>query len=69
MIRYSSLIRSVAWALLIPLSWYIGWVGSVTFVAICSLYANAASDFAAYRGDESKRLARMEQMLEELVGR
>lgn len=43
----------------------IGWVYSVAFVAVCSIYANAAGDFASWRADRNKDLMRRLQAIEE----
>lgn len=46
------------------------WLSSVVFVAACSIYANIASDFAAFRADRNtailERLDRIEAKLNEL---
>jgi len=66
-----SLSRAVFWALLIAPSILLGWVYSIAFVSACSLYANAASDFAAWRADRNKeivnRLASIEAKLDQLA--
>lgn len=72
MSRWFSLARSLVWVVLIPLSKILGWIDSVAFVALCSLYANAASDYAAYRADSNPRLERIEESIcrmEEAVAR
>jgi hypothetical protein len=55
---------------MIPISFFAGWIYSVAFVSVCSLYANAASDWAAYRADQNRdlleRLTRIEETLERL---
>jgi hypothetical protein len=69
--RIASLTRALVWVALLPLAYQFGWIKSVAFVALCSLYANAASDFAAYRADSNKaiddRLDRIEALLQELI--
>ena len=65
-LKWSSLVRAAGWAALIPIAYYFGWLASVTFVAICSLYANLASDFAAWRADDNPQLERIERLLNEL---
>jgi hypothetical protein len=72
LLRKFSLARAVFWLILLVPSFFLGWVYSVAFVSVCSLYANFASDFAAWRADENKeilgRLDRIEKMLEILTG-
>jgi hypothetical protein len=60
--------RVVFWICITVLAFLFGWLASVTFVAACSLYANIASDFAAFRADRNteiiERLDRIEKSLE-----
>lgn len=42
---------TVIWSLAIPLSYTVGWLNSVIFVSLVSLYANFASHMAAWRAD------------------
>lgn len=62
--RAFSLLRVAVWIVLIPLAKVTGWIDSVAFVALCSLYANAASDYAAFRADSNARLERIEKQLD-----
>lgn len=66
-----SLARASFWIALIGPSVIIGWVYSVAFVAACSIYANAASDFASWRADRNKeimkRLETIESKIDELL--
>ena len=70
--RIFSLVRAGVWAAVLPLSWYFGWINSVAFVALCSIYANLASDYAAFRADSNReierRFDRIEQLLSDLAG-
>lgn len=66
--------RAGVWAVAIPVAVLFGWVYSVAFVSVCSLYANVASDLAAWRSDVNPQLDRiearlvtLEQMLEEAL--
>lgn len=61
-----SLVRAVAWAGAIPVAYFAGWIYSVAFVSICSLYANLASDFAAWRADDNPQFEYIEDLLEEI---
>lgn len=65
--KYFSLTRSVLWAVMIPVAFFFGWIYSVAFVSTISLYANAASDFAAYRADDNPQLTRIEEKLDKLI--
>lgn len=60
-----SLARSAVWVLLMVPSYFLGWIYSVAFVAICSLYANAAADFASWRSDQNKGIVNRLQAIEE----
>lgn len=67
-----SLSRWIFWlALLLP-SFLLGWIYSVAFVAVCSLYANFGTDFAAWRADRNNdllaQLCRIESKLDQLLG-
>jgi hypothetical protein len=66
-----NLTRALFWVAITPVAYFFGWLGIVTFVAVCSLYANAASDFAAYRADRNKtillRLEAIECKLDEIL--
>jgi hypothetical protein len=68
--RFFHLSRAVMWLGIIPVSYFLGWVYSVAFVAACSLYANAASDVASWRSDtnpQREQLNRIERKLDELL--
>jgi hypothetical protein len=53
-----NLLRALVWVGVIPVAYFMGWVYSVAFVAVCSLYANVASDFAAWRADRNVKIER-----------
>ena len=70
--RKFSAFRVLVWVAAIPVAYFLGWIYSVAFVAICSLYANLASDFAAWRSDvnpHADQLNRIEKKLDELLRR
>lgn len=71
--RRFNLARAVGWAGAIPVAFFFGWIYSVAFVSVCSLYANAASDWAAYRADQNRdlleRLTRIEEAQERILER
>ena len=63
-------IRALVWTLVTPVAYFFGWVNNVSFVSVCSLYANIASDVAAWRSDvnpDKEQLDRIEQKLDELL--
>lgn len=64
--RFNGL-RAAVWVGVIPISYFAGWVYSVAFVAVCSLYANVASDVAAWRSDVNPQLSRIEEKLDALL--
>lgn len=47
-----NLYLTVAWAAMMPISIYLGWIYSVAFISVVSIYANFASHLAAWRADE-----------------
>lgn len=49
--RRVNLALSVAWAVMVPVSYFTGWVYSIAFVSLASIYANAATHLAAWRAD------------------
>lgn len=60
-------VRALIWTGVIPIAYFQGWVYSVAFVAICSLYANVASDVAAWRSDVNPQLDRIEDTLAKIL--
>jgi hypothetical protein len=64
--------RALVWVATIPIAYFFGWVYSVAFVSVCSLYANVASDVAAWRSDvnpDKEQLNRIEEKLDKLLGK
>ena len=59
--------------MVVPAAYFAGWIYSVAFVALCSLYANIASDFAAWRSDvnpdQEAILERLDRIERRLSGR
>jgi hypothetical protein len=49
--RRANLCLAVCWAVMVPVSLATGWVYSVAFVSLASLYANAATHIAGWRAD------------------
>ena len=61
-----SLVRWAVWLAIIPVAYWFGWIASVAFVSVCSLYANVASDFAAWRADKNPEMVEALQRLDKL---
>lgn len=61
--------RVAVWAVMVPVAFVTGWLQSVVFVSLLSLWALVESAWAAYRANEAKRLARIEAKLDELLER
>jgi hypothetical protein len=59
--------RALIWLVMIPVSYYFGWVYGVAFVSVCSLYANVASDVASWRSDVNPQLEAIEAKLDKLL--
>lgn len=49
--RHVNFALSIAWAIMVPLAWWTGWLWSIAFISACSIYANCASHIAAWRAD------------------
>lgn len=62
-----SVMRAAIWAAMIPIAYFTNWIYSVAFVAVCSLYANLASDFAAWRADDNPQLEHINDKLTEIL--
>lgn len=43
--------RVVAYAILTPVAWYLGWLASVQFVSLLSIWALVESAVASWRAD------------------
>lgn len=71
LVRWVNIVATAAWAAMMPIAYYAGWLASVPFVSVASIYANFASHLAAWRADtdpHAEQLDRIEQMLKELLG-
>lgn len=62
------LARVVLWLLLTPVAYFAGWLNSVAFVSILSVWALVESAWSAFRANEESRLARIEGKLDKLLG-
>lgn len=49
--RRFSLIRTAFWVILTPVAYFMGWLASVEFVSLLSIWALVESAYAAYRAD------------------
>jgi thiol:disulfide interchange protein len=68
--RWFSLARTVFWLLLVLPAVWLGWLQSVVFVSLLSLWALVETAFAAWRSDEnpdSKRLESIEKKLDQVL--
>lgn len=59
--------RVVLWLLLIPVAYFQGWMNSVAAVFLLSVYANIASDYAAFRGGDERKLRALEAKVDRLL--
>lgn len=58
------LFRVVAWAVLTPVAYVAGWLESVAFVSLLSIWALVESAWAAFRAGNEKALRRIEEKLD-----
>jgi len=65
--RRAALIRAIAFALLTPVALLLGWVYSVAFVSVLSIWALVEACYAAWRADEAETLDRIEAKLDQLL--
>jgi hypothetical protein len=49
--RALNLARMVAYVILTPVAWWLGWLASVRFVSLLSIWALVESTMAAWRSD------------------
>ena len=59
-------VATVAWLAAVPIAYFLGWMESVVFISMASIYANFASHLVAWLADETARLRRIERKLDEL---
>jgi hypothetical protein len=48
---------TVLWVAMVPIALVTGWVKSIVFISACSIYANAASHFAAWLAAKAEKEA------------
>jgi len=49
--RGLNLLLTFVWAGMLPLAYYTGWIYSIVFISLVSIYANFVSHLAAWRAD------------------
>ncbi len=49
-LRHIHAALTVLWFVMVPVAIATGWIGSIAFIAACSIYANAAAHFGAWQG-------------------
>jgi predicted membrane chloride channel (bestrophin family) len=49
--RRLNAIMTVVWCVMVPVALVTGWIYSVAFISVVSIYANIASHLAAWRAD------------------
>lgn len=59
--------RALFWIAVTVVAILAGWIYSVAFVAACSLYANIASDTAAWRSDVNPQLDVIERKINDVL--
>lgn len=60
------------WAAMMPIAYAMGWLSSVPFVSVASIYANFASHLAAWRADvgvDPEQMDRIERKMDEILER
>jgi hypothetical protein len=48
------MVLALAWAVVLPVSFVVGWAYAVAFVSFCSIYANAGIHWSAWQGARSE---------------
>lgn len=46
-----NLFLTIVWAAMLPVAYMTGWIYSIAFISLASIYANFASHLAAWRAD------------------
>jgi hypothetical protein len=59
--------RVALWAAMVPAGYLLGWLSSVAFVSVLSVWALVESAWAAYRAGDEKALRRIEGKLDALL--
>ncbi len=67
--RTGSLIRTAFWLAMVPIAYVTGWLSSVIFVSLVSIWALVETAFAAWRADcespaHQEQMDRIEKLLE-----
>jgi hypothetical protein len=67
--RWFSLARTFFWLLLTPTAYLLGWLSSVSFVALLSIWALVETAFSAWRSDENPNEAEILERLDRIERR
>lgn len=52
--RQVHLVLTVAWFLMMPVAVYTGWVASVVFISVISIYANFVGHFSSWQASRAE---------------
>ncbi len=69
--KTGSLVRTIFWAAMAPAAYLLGWLNSVVFVSLVSIWALVETAYAAWRSDvnpNQDQMDRIEAMVERLRG-
>lgn len=56
----------ILWVVLVPASYLLGWLNSVAFVSLLSIWALVETSWSAFRGGDEKALRRIEEKIDRL---
>lgn len=56
-LRHFHAVLTIVWLVMVPVAVLTGWIGSVAFIAACSIYANAAAHFGAWQASRAEKKA------------
>lgn len=52
--RHFHAVLTGTWIVMVPVALVTGWISSLIFISACSIYANAASHFAAWQASRAE---------------
>lgn len=67
--EWFDLSRVTFWFSLVVPSYLLGWLNSVVYVSLLSLWALVETAWAAFRGGQEKKLREIERKLDEILER
>lgn len=67
--EWFDLSRVTFWFSLVVPSYLLGWLNSVAYVSLLSLWALVETAWAAFRGGQEKKLREIERKLDEILER